>query len=241
MAKKQVVLFIVEGVNDETALALPLEKLLTNETVKFEITHGDLTSDFQGKNIAAKIGDCVRKHCADYKYRKEDFIEVILLVDMDGAYVNTAAIVQSSAHADAYYETDKILHSAPDKYVKSQKRKQQNLNHLITLPKVFGTIPFSVYFFSCNLDHVICDNANLSQARKRTEAEAFRAKYHADTGGFLAFFCASDIAVGTSYADSWDYIKKDSNSLKRCSNFHIFLSPMAKNTPRMLFANRKAP
>ena len=44
--KKQVILFIVEGINDQTALAVSLERLLTTERVKFEITGGDITNDF---------------------------------------------------------------------------------------------------------------------------------------------------------------------------------------------------
>ena len=86
--KKKVVLFIVEGFNDQTALALPLENLLTSEHVKFEITEGDITGDHYGKDIAAKVGDCVRKHCEENKYQKDDFTEVVLLVDMDGAFID---------------------------------------------------------------------------------------------------------------------------------------------------------
>ena len=232
MPKKRVVLFIVEGVNDETALALPLEKLLTSDNVKFEITHGDLTSDYFGKDIAAKIGDCVRKHCADYKYKKEDFLEVVLLVDMDGAYIDALSTIHSGTHGEAYYGSDKILHPKPETLRQTQLKKQKNLNRLITLPCVYGTIPFSVYFFSCNMDHVICDDANLPKNKKREAAGTFRKKYHADPAGFLSFFRAGDIAVGISYDESWDYIKQGSNSLSRCSNLHIFLSPQAKRICR---------
>ena len=90
--KKKVVLFIVEGFNDQTALAVSLERLLNTESVKFEITEGDITSDYSGKNIAAKVGDIIKKHCEEYKFKTEDFMEAVLLVDMDGAYVKAEAI-----------------------------------------------------------------------------------------------------------------------------------------------------
>ena len=57
--KKKVVLFIVEGANDQIALSVPLENLLTNENVKFEVIEGDVTADYIGKTVVAKIGDCV--------------------------------------------------------------------------------------------------------------------------------------------------------------------------------------
>jgi len=78
--KKQVVLFIVEGYNDQNVLAASLEKLLTTDSVKFEVTNGDITSDYSGKNVTARIGDCINKHCRDYGYEKSDIAEAILLV-----------------------------------------------------------------------------------------------------------------------------------------------------------------
>jgi len=107
-----------------------------------------------------------------------------------------------------------------------------NLNRLITLPYVIRTIPFSVYFFSCNLDHVICGNANLTEKEKRVAAKEFRKKFGLDITGFLAFFRDADVAVGTSYDDSWSIIKQNTNSLKRSSNLHVFLSSKAARKPR---------
>ena len=230
--KKQVILFIVEGINDDTALALPLEKLLTTEDVKFEVTHGDITSEIGGKDIAAKVGDCVKKHCEEYKYKREDFAEIVLLVDMDGAYIRKTSIEQSSGNAKPYYASDKILYTDPDLLSRIHIVKQSNLNRLINLPYVYRTIPFSVYFFSCNLDHVICDNANLSQREKSREAEAFRKKHYNNPAALLTFFHDSSIKTGLLYDESWNYIKQGLNSLRRLSNFHIFLSPNAIRFPR---------
>ena len=97
MSKKQVVLFIVEGVSDETALAIPLEKLFSTEHVRFDITSGDITSDYSGKSIAAKVGECVKRHCDEYKYKREDFAEVVLLTDMDGAFIEEEFILKDES------------------------------------------------------------------------------------------------------------------------------------------------
>jgi len=229
--KKKVALFIVEGFNDQIALAMPLEKLLTSESVKFEFTGGDFTSDYSGKDIAAKIGDCIKKHCAEYKYTKEDFLEVVLLVDMDGAYINDDFILHSDDHNTPYYNSCSILCISPEKLKKTHIHKQRNLNRLTSLPAVWS-IPFSVYFFSCNLDHVICGDANLSQVEKSKVARRFEANYTANPAGFLAFFRSDDIFVNSSYSESWDFIKKNNNSLSRCSNLSVFLSPMAPRVQR---------
>jgi len=230
--KKKVVLLIVEGFNDQTALAVSLEELLTDENVKFEITNGDITADYIGKNIAAKIGDCVNSHCKIYGFEKSDILEVVLLVDMDGAYISPESIIHHCDHDTPYYNSDKILHSKSEELKKTHDRKMLNLNRLITLPNVSRTIPFSIYFFSCNLDHVICGNANLTKREKSKAANSFQRQFHSDINGFLKFFHGTNIAVGNTYEESWNYIKQDTNSLKRCSNLHIFLSAEAIRIPR---------
>ncbi len=62
-SKKKIILFIVEGINDKTSLALCMDQLLDKNTVRFEITDGDITTKFgsSSNNIAAKIGDIVKK------------------------------------------------------------------------------------------------------------------------------------------------------------------------------------
>ena len=229
---KKIVLFIVEGFNDETALAVSLETLISTNNIKFEITDGDITSDYYGKDIAAKVGDCVKRHCDKYNYSKEDFAEVILLVDMDGSFIDNEAYHMSKEHSSPYYDADKILYNNPDKLMKSHEIKCRNLSRLILLSKVYRIIPFSVYFFSCNLDHVICNDANLSQELKHKIAAKFDKQYKNNPAGFINFFHADDIAVSDKYNDSWDYIKRDNNSLKRYSNFNVYLSLEAVRIPR---------
>ena len=229
---KKIVLFIVEGFNDETALAVSLETLISTDNVKFEITDGDVTSDYYGKDIAAKVGDCVKRHCEKYNYSKDDFAEVVLLVDMDGAFIDNESYHLSHNHIKPFYDTDKIHYNNPDKLKDSHEIKRRNLSRLIPLTKVFRTIPFSVYFFSCNLDHVICSDANLTQELKHKIAAKFDKQYKNDPAGFIKFFHADEITVSDKYSDSWDYIKRDNSSLKRHSNFNVYLSLEAIRIPR---------
>jgi len=45
MAKKKIILFIVEGITDRTTLGLAMSKVLNNNTVEFKIIGGDITAD----------------------------------------------------------------------------------------------------------------------------------------------------------------------------------------------------
>lgn len=224
---------MVEGSNDEIALAMPLknlQKTLSKDGIEFEITHGDLTSDIKVTNIVNAVGKCVSDYLSKYKLKNTDILEVVLLLDMDGAYIPDSAIVQSNVHTKPFYNEDKILHQEPEKLKRTHAQKQKYLNRLITLSKICK-IPFSVYFVSCNLDHIICGKANLDKQEKRRVAENFESKYSDDTTGFISFFSDPEISTGEDHKESWDFIRQDLNSLKRHSNISIFLSNMQLSSP----------
>lgn len=54
-------------------------------------------------------------------------------------------------------------------------------------------------------------------------SEAFQDKYIENLDDFIDLICKSDFTVKKGYKESWDFIKKDNNSLNRFTNFNIFL------------------
>ena len=42
MAKKKIILFIVEGPSDETSLSTVLSRIFSSSSVKFQVIHGDI-------------------------------------------------------------------------------------------------------------------------------------------------------------------------------------------------------
>lgn len=66
--RKKIILFIVEGINDKTSLALCLSQLLNDDEIHFEITDGDITTRIgtNPTNIAAKVGDIVKSTVEEY-------------------------------------------------------------------------------------------------------------------------------------------------------------------------------
>lgn len=222
---KKVLLFIVEGENDEAALATPLENLQKVHSpkglIRLGVTKGDITSDFKVKDAVHAVVNCVKKHCAEYKLKKSDICKVVLLIDMDGAYV-PHHIIQIGA--DTHYGEDKILHSNPEKLQKTHEHKRMHVNRLIELKRIWKDIPFSVCFVSCNFDHVACGNANLTGREKSNTADEFSKKYHKDANGFFSFFHDPELVIGETYDESWNTIKQGLNSLQRYSNMNVFLA-----------------
>ena len=76
--------------SDMRSLELILTRYFSNSHVKVEVTHGDITSDINtnASNISAKIGDIVKACIAQNRFKKKDFLKVVHLIDMDGAYID---------------------------------------------------------------------------------------------------------------------------------------------------------
>ena len=76
MAKKKVMLFIVEGPTDETSLSTVLNRIFSSATVKFQVIHGDiLTRDFTSSDkIVAAVWEQVKEFMGSI-YRKSDIAE----------------------------------------------------------------------------------------------------------------------------------------------------------------------
>lgn len=87
--RKQIILFIVEGVSEEEALGLGLSRIFVDKEVHIEVTYGDVTTSpgSNSGNIKAKVGNIVRKF-AGQTYKPKDFLKVIHVMDTDGAYLS---------------------------------------------------------------------------------------------------------------------------------------------------------
>lgn len=222
MARKKIILFIVEGISDQTCLGLALSRLLTSNNIQFEITEGDITTkdDANSATIIKLLGAIIKKFLAGV-FRPSDIQEVIHLIDTDGAFIPDAAIKQNTASGIFYAEdciyTDNVA------FIRSRNaKKKQILNKLSTMTNVLKNIPYSVYFFSCNLDHALHNENNLSKEEKMNKAEDFEKRYAADLPGFISFLQNPVFAVTGDYSQSWAFIKINTNSLKRHSNFHLY-------------------
>lgn len=237
MAKrKKVILFIVEGITDKTCLGYALSKILNSNIVEFQLINGDITCDdgVTSGTIAARIGAKVKEFSDPFSFKARDFLEIVHLVDMDGAFIADCQIVEKTPETPAdpsdpnklYYSDDQIFAKSVQLICKRNQQKSSVLDRLISMRSVWGSIPYSVYFFSCNLDHVMYGERNLLKNDKSTCADAFTAKIGNGVSiqQFIDFFGTPDIAVPGNFEETWTFIKADTNSLKRYTNFHLFFT-----------------
>ena len=228
MARKKILFFIVEGVSDHSALASALEQIFNSQQVVVRFTGGDITSDYKTstQNIERKIVEEIKREMS-VGFTSKDFIEVIQLVDTDGVFIPEDNI--KDGYSSLSYLNDEIHCDIKAKIINRNNNKAKILNKLISMPKVWGIIPYSVYFFSSNLDHILHNNSNLPEEKKDPLATNFAKRFINNPKGFVDFFSKSSFSLKGNYAETWNFIKIDSNSLKRYTNFNLLFSDNAKN------------
>lgn len=222
MARRKVVLVIVEGPSDDVALGVMLNQIYDKDSVHVHIMHGDITTqkDVNSQNIISKIGNEVRSYAKSQHYHAKDFKQIIHIIDTDGVYIPDDKIIDQPSRGKILYEYDGIHTANRQLIIRRNKQKKENLYRLRTTGEIWK-IPYQVYYMSCNLDHVLHNKRNSTDEEKENDAYAFAQKYRRDLDGFVNFICMSEVAVGGGYKESWEYIENGMNSIERHTNLGI--------------------
>lgn len=222
MNEKKVIAFIVEGPSGEAALGSIMKEYFSGNEVQFVVVHGDITlKDYVSMdNILIKINEQIESVKNKYRYKQDDFIQIIHLVDTDGVYISEADVKEADVENPQYYE-DHIEAKNTSAIIERNKRKGDILYKLRRTGKVNG-IPYRVYYNSCNLEHVLYGELkDYSDEEKQILSDDFADKYDGKVDEFIEFISDPEIAVPGTYQKTWDYIEKDKNSLERHTNMRL--------------------
>lgn len=230
--KNKIVLFIVEGITDQISLENIVDTLVDEynssstytDNVIFEISEGDITSNYSSRpnNIKSKITKIIKAK-GKRKYAPTDYKEVIHIIDTDGAYIDDKRIFQDESKEKFFYSPDGIYYKNRDDVIKRNAHKRNIIDSLLKINTVYGSVKYRVFFLSSNIEHVLHNEMNVEDARKTELAKAFEKKYEDRAKDFISFICDSSFACKKEYNQSWDFIKKNNNSIKRYTNFDIVI------------------
>jgi len=222
VARKKIVFVIVEGISEQDALGAILSNIYDKDTVWVQVLRKDITSEYgvTPSNILSKLGDEVRGYANSNSFKKSDFKEIIHIVDMDGAYIPNENVIEDHNASNPVYSLTEIRTAdKPGIEVRNQK-KRANINKICSCKELWS-VPYSAYYMSCNLDHVLYNKLNSTDEEKECDSFQFAKRYKEKTEEFLSFICESDFSVTGDLKASWDFIKLDLHSLERYTNFGI--------------------
>ena len=96
MARRKIVLVIVEGLSDADSLELYFSKFFDSNTIHMKIMFGDITSKrgINQSNIKARLGNEIKVYAENNHFKAADVQQIIHLVDMDGAFVDDSVIIE---------------------------------------------------------------------------------------------------------------------------------------------------
>lgn len=225
--KKKIILFIVEGLSDKNALDPILSEIIDESFIHFDVTHGDITSNYTlntPTTIVSKIETIVNSYLTKRSFHIDDLLEVILLTDTDGTFINANNIEYHDKN-NVFYEDTKILTTnikgiQMRNIIKSQiLEKLSNIKNLTIRNE---PISFKTFYMSCNLDHVLHNERNMT-IDKIDKAYEFADSFEGRENEFIDFVKRFMIRVDDNYKESWENIQKSNNSLLRYSNLWLYL------------------
>lgn len=237
----KIILVFVEGITDKISLELMINTLAPQSGPRptFIVHHCDITQqlDVSVENIVSKLGKAINEGIRQlerkYKIKPQDIERIIHVVDTDGVYISNS-VVEYHPSDKIKYTLDKI-YTHDVQFIKNRNEKKSSiLDRLSTLPQIHYkklAIPYSIYYMSCNLEHVLHNVQNPSEKEKAELAENWQQNISKDVVKIREFWDSKNTyIVNLDYPASWNFIKQGNNSLKRYTNFHLFLQEITKET-----------
>lgn len=233
MARKKIVFIIVEGPSDETALGAILSNLFDSLSIYVHIMFCDITTEklSGNKTIVGSIGDIVKGYANSKHFKKSDFHEIIHIADTDGAFIPNDSIIEDKQAEEVFYSEDEIRTKSKKCIEQRNEIKSHNMQVLFSRKKIWD-VPYRLFYMSCNLDHVLYNKQNSTDAEKENDAHRFAMQYKSSPNDFIKYISESDFSVTSEYKESCDFIQKDLNSLKRHTNLGLrFHQSASDNIP----------
>lgn len=113
MARRKIVLVIVEGPSDANSLELYFSKFFDSNTVHMKIMYGDITSQkgINQSNIKARLGNEIKIYAQNNHFKARDVQQIIHLVDIDAfvRFIRESIFSQCTDYKDSwdYIKQDK--------------------------------------------------------------------------------------------------------------------------------------
>lgn len=220
--EKKVVLVIVEGPTDQTALEVSLENVYSKDNVMVMPVHGDLTTrpGVTASNAVSTVYEFVKDEIANRYIALEDLKCIVHVMDTDGAFVADGVIRTDENAVRPVYGLTEIATRDPYGIMLRNKQKSEVMRRLSMESKV-KDVPYAAYYMSCNLEHVLHNKLNCSDEEKESLAMNFALKYEHDNAGFIDFITNSVFSVKGTHKQSWKFIRQGLESLNRHTNLGL--------------------
>ena len=145
-----------------------------------------------------------------------DFDEIVQICDTDGCFIDESFVVEDEKVKHITYESNRIRVVDYKSVEKPRQNKRENIDKLLESKII------KLFYNSTNIDHTFDGIQNPTDNQKRTKAIQMYNRYKNDGESFIKDLIRL-CPVHDGFEESWDYIKKDFNSLGQYTNLIYFI------------------
>ena len=229
--QRKIVLFIVEGKNDKIELNAILHDIRFKEYIEkydceFYCFNGDITADNNSNqnNIVKRLTDLVikwRKTSMPFgTIKNSEMHEIIHIIDMDGAYIDSEFIKKSDVGSLEYFD-NYIETVNPELTISRNNKKSYIIDDLVMIDRI-DNIPYSIYYVSCNMDHLLFNRRNSNS--KTLDAQKFAHDCYKGQIDLAETVFNDDYHLANEYYQSWEEIRNGFHSLGRYTNIDLIIN-----------------
>ena len=243
----KVFLLFVEGKTDKISLELMLNTIAKNNNIRthFIVYGTDITQkeNIDVNNILKELNMAVYAGFYElkkkYKISLDDITKIYHIVDSDGVYIPADCVLHKDS--DLFPTKSKIeytsscIYTSTENYIKKRNdRKSSILNKLHTKKEitvsdnnVSRSIPYSIFYMSTNMEHVLHNIQNPTKEQKDDLADKWEFDVADNIKKINEFFDDKNNYIATgNYIDTWVKLKSGLNSLSRLTNFKLLINEM---------------
>lgn len=242
---KKVVLIIVEGETDRITLNVPLKLAnLESDSVRFEVFKGDVFANNKtNANIEKAIENCIENFTRKTKITVNDIKEVIHICDIDAVFIeetnvgvaqnppetmNGTSVKYEICHESLLCDTDETK----TRIIERNKFKSARLKKIFSVKNV-KDLPYSLYYFSMDIDHFFLDRLHLSNQDKVESAYKLEQSFSEDEFLFAKLIEEINLESIDDFSESWNHIFKHENAFIRFTNINIMLARLRNESHKV--------
>ena len=216
--RRKLVIFITEGKSEENALCSVMKCLFSPDEVIFHVINGDMMTK-SNKNMVSLVNMIVQEESRRYGLQRSDIRAVIQITDTDGCFIPDEYVVEDSTAGHIKYSEKCIQTAYPDSIRHRNAKRKKSMLSLVSCSVLKGKIPYSIYYFSRNIEHALYGiDGDVNDSRKTDLAFEFSDRFSYNGNAFIRYLEDEDICPGDDYRSSWDAIQRGRESLSRHSN-----------------------
>jgi len=168
---KKILLIIVEGQTEQIILEDYLDEYFANSMIRFDVQREDILTKWDANkripNIKNSVVKVIQSYLNKYKFLAKDLTAIVHITDADGCFIAPEFVkVKEDIEQNLFYTEDAILVNSDKRKEQIEQRNEMKANNarILVANDHFSInrlkVPYQLFYFSTNLEHVLWDERN---------------------------------------------------------------------------------